>query len=482
MSKNKNLSTKIVYTSSFLMIATLICFLGSIFLLYHSNKETNLAFEEYRAFDNYTEAIRDIETASIKIMHKDNLAHATYNAKKALVESAESFKAIQKMSFENHHDFTSLQVIDTEIRTRFKIFLKATSENKSEQELREVELRFQDLQDTADQLELKDILIEHMLNQKIENVAKSRQIILYLVVAVTTMVAIFIVLSLRSLFLLRNESELRIEANMAAETECEKREEIAALIRNLVIAQGQLVQSAKMASLGEMAAGIAHELNNPLYIISGFNDRVNKELFKKSPEAHEHVKEYLQDISDGVTRMKSIIGNLKDFSRKSSEAKETVSIQWVIDKSLLLMKEQLHLGNITVEKCPPPETVYIQGDPLKLQQVFINLLANSKDAIQEKTKGTKGHIKIEVTKEENFVTVTLEDNGMGMTPETKAKVFDAFFTTKGVGKGTGLGGSISYGIIKDHGGTIACESALNIGTKFKITLPIANVVEGFDDN
>jgi len=233
--------------------------------------------------------------------------------------------------------------------------------------------------------------------------------------------------------------------------------------------QAQLVQAAKLAALGEMSAGVAHELNNPLLVVKGFNERVEYKLKKDHPQAYEATKKYLQDMNEGADRMKTIISNMQEFSRSSDHKCQPTNINDVIDKSFLLLKEQLHLHEIRVEKNLTGTNPIINADANRLEQVFFNIIANAKDALE--TSKNK-QLRVATTVENGNVLMSFSDNGTGIEQTIQGKIFDPFFTTKDVGKGTGLGLSISYGIIKEHQGTITVTSVPGKGTTFLIQLPM----------
>ena len=241
--------------------------------------------------------------------------------------------------------------------------------------------------------------------------------------------------------------------------------------------QKKITQATKLASLGEMSASVAHELNNPLYIISGFNERIIKTLKRDHPLVYESVKEYFDDVLSGLGRIRLIINHLRDFARQSPHKKKILNLNEPIEKVLVLMRDQLKAKNIKIEKNLSELSINILGDAHKLEQVFVNLFANAIDAIESKNGSWGGAIKLSTSIIKDSARVEVQDDGCGMSDEVQLKVFDAFFTTKEVGKGTGLGGSISYGIIKEHDGNIECSSNEGIGSTFRISIPVAHLVE-----
>lgn len=233
--------------------------------------------------------------------------------------------------------------------------------------------------------------------------------------------------------------------------------------------QSQLVQSAKLASLGEMSSGVAHELNNPLHFIKGFNNRIKSAIEKKSPNElnKNNILEYVKIIDENCNRMQKIIQHFRDFSRQSENQMDKVHINNVIEKSFVLLNEQLRLRSIHIEKKLDPSDPIVLGDANRLEQVIVNLIANARDALE---KSPYKSITVTTELSNNNVIIKVIDSGPGIPKDFRDKIFNPFFTTKEVGKGTGLGLSISHGIIKDHKGQISCDSNLGKGTTFIITL------------
>ncbi len=248
-------------------------------------------------------------------------------------------------------------------------------------------------------------------------------------------------------------------------------------ISDSIQAEAQLIQASKMATLGEMSAGVAHELNQPLNAI-----RIGSDLLKKMVDRGESLDPGLagkvsREISAQVERAANIINHLREFGRKSDlDELEMVNINQPIRDVFTVLGQQLKLRQITVnldldENLPP-----IVGVRNRLEQVFINLVMNARDAIEEKResphlKEQESVLTIRTYREEGKVVAIVRDNGKGMPESVKEKIFEPFFTTKEVGKGTGLGLSISYGIIKDYEGSIEVESMAGSGTIFKIAFP-----------
>lgn len=243
------------------------------------------------------------------------------------------------------------------------------------------------------------------------------------------------------------------------------------LLQELRKTQQQLVQSAKLASLGELSAGIAHEINQPLFLVQGFASRIRAVFEKHGKDLPEKVPDYLKEIQDNAARMNRIIHHLRDFSHQGANEFVAIHINHVIEKSFTLLSEQLRTRNVTVTKDLAPSNPRLQGDSHRLEQVFVNILINARDAIHSSPRKGSGRIAVSSRLEGGTIVVEIRDNGVGIAPEHLPRVFDPFFTTKRVGEGTGLGLSISHGIIQEHKGSIACVSTPAEGTTFRITLP-----------
>lgn len=231
--------------------------------------------------------------------------------------------------------------------------------------------------------------------------------------------------------------------------------------------QEQLVQAGKLATLGELTTGIAHELNNPLNNIGLFIGNVIDLIELGKADAQPMLHE-LHSAMQQVRKATEIISHLRTFGRAASVSREPVMINQVIQDAILLMREQLRLRQIKVELQFPPEDIVVIGNAIQLEQVFINLLTNARDAMAD-----VAHKVITITCKINddMVDLTVCDTGPGIPEGLEQRIFDPFFTTKEVGAGTGLGLSITYGIIKEHEGTIAVENRPGQGALFLIQLP-----------
>lgn len=236
----------------------------------------------------------------------------------------------------------------------------------------------------------------------------------------------------------------------------------------LLDSHSQLVQSAKLASMGEMVAGVNHELNNPLHIIKGFNGRIKAAYKKNGNVSFERVAPYIEAIDKSCERMNKIIQSFQNFSRQSAQSLEPIFINETVERSLALLEAQLQLRKISITKKLCQENPTILGDTHRLEQVFVNLLNNACDSFEEKNSKEK-KISISTKVAANSVIVEIRDNGCGISKDSLEKIFNPFFTTKRVGKGNGLGLSISHKIISEHHGEITCESKEGVGTSFYIS-------------
>jgi len=237
----------------------------------------------------------------------------------------------------------------------------------------------------------------------------------------------------------------------------------------------ELMQKEKLATLGEIIAGVAHELNNPLTGVLGFAD-----LLLEESGLPDGVREDVSAIKHEAERSSKIVKNLLRFARQTEFHKETLDINFVIEKTIELVEYDLKSKGITFVRKFGKNLPFISGDFYQLQQVFINLITNASQAIlSEKKSGT---IVFTSRVTDDCVEITVEDDGPGIPPDILGKIFDPFFTTKEVGKGTGLGLSVSFGIVHEHNGRITVRSELKKGTIFTLTFPFLEDSNGFEDS
>jgi two-component system NtrC family sensor kinase len=227
--------------------------------------------------------------------------------------------------------------------------------------------------------------------------------------------------------------------------------------------QAQLVRSEKLASLGELVAGIAHEINNPLTGILVFST-----LIRNDSKLDPALKNDLDTVIQETERCATIVKGLLDFARESVPQKTWTSLNDILDASLALVRNQAMFQNVTIVRDYCPDIPAILADPHQLEQVIINMLLNAGHAMA--AGGTLTLTSARAT-DINGVVAKIADTGCGIPEENLFRIFDPFFTTKDT-SGTGLGLSVSYGIIDSHGGSIEVESSVGVGTTFTITLPI----------
>ena len=248
------------------------------------------------------------------------------------------------------------------------------------------------------------------------------------------------------------------------------RAELERAMETVKTTQAQLIQREKLSAVGQFVAGVAHELNNPLTAVVGFS-----ELLQTMPPGP-HMNGYLERIARSALRCHKIVQSLLSFARQEPTERKLVQLQAVLEEGLEIMAYDLRTSGVTVVKEWTAGLPPILADPHQLQQVFVNLLSNARQAMEPAQR--EGRITLRTRVEGGRVTVEFADNGPGIRPEHLARIFDPFFTTKPVGKGTGLGLSLCYGIIQAHGGKIAVRSEPGQGATFAIDLPVAPAAAG----
>lgn len=252
-------------------------------------------------------------------------------------------------------------------------------------------------------------------------------------------------LTVRQLRQTQQELQTRIEAQLEAER--------------------RLIQAEKLAAVGEMAAGIAHELNNPLTTVTGFTELVLDDLPDESESRPD-----LELVLREARRARDVVRRLLDFSRRSESERTRVDLNELMEDVLSLTNHLMHTSGVHVDVSLGRDLPWVSVDRNQMKQVFLNLFHN---AIQAMPKGGQLFIRTGTRKREgrNWVTASIKDTGTGITPEHRERIFEPFFTTKSAQGGTGLGLSITYGIVADHGGEIEIESEIGEGTCFIVCLP-----------
>ncbi len=270
--------------------------------------------------------------------------------------------------------------------------------------------------------------------------------------------------------------ELKISSDIISKMNEELERRIQERSREVNDMQVQLFQTSKLATLGEMSAGLAHEINQPLggisLVAASFRKLMARELL--TPE---EIESGLDDIETSVQRMTKVIQHIRTFARQDLLEFIQVDVNATLESAMGLLSEQLRLHEITVERNYAPDLPKIVGEPFQLEQVWINLITNARDAVDEKGKQDPEYEKL-ITISTSYdpglkrIIIRVRDNGQGMPEEVRKKIFEPFFTTKEVGKATGLGLAISYGIIQEHQGSIELETNDGEGITISVLLPL----------
>jgi two-component system NtrC family sensor kinase len=225
-----------------------------------------------------------------------------------------------------------------------------------------------------------------------------------------------------------------------------------------------IMKSERLATIGQLAAGVAHEINNPLGGILSYSH-----LVLEDTDEQDSRRQNLEKIVVQATRCREIVKGLLDFARQTEPEMSLADINGILNESLALVEKQALFHNIDVTKHLSPAPLNVMVDTSQIQQVFINMLINAAESIEG-----QGELVLRVSKirDGSFVQVEFTDTGSGIPEENIEKLFDPFFTTKEAGHGTGLGLAISYGIIEQHKGSIEVESQMGVGTTFRVNLPL----------
>lgn len=248
-------------------------------------------------------------------------------------------------------------------------------------------------------------------------------------------------------------------------------------IRDERIMKEQIISSAKLSSLGEMAAGIAHEINNPLTIISA-KCQILKRMAQANKLSDELVSKNVEDINQTIERMSKIIRGLKSFSRDASQDNmEVASVNGIIDSTLSFCQEKFNNRNVRlIYENEKSSHLFLMCRPTELSQILLNLLNNANDAIEN---SEDKWIEIAANEHNDQISISITDSGNKIPENVRSKIMQPFFTTKELGRGTGLGLSISLGIARAHGGTLSLDETCK-NTRFVIKLPTKGFVQTFD--
>jgi|Deesub1362A_J573_1020465.scaffolds.fasta_scaffold01014_5 signal transduction histidine kinase len=316
------------------------------------------------------------------------------------------------------------------------------------------------------------LVIEIPVNEVMASLEKTRkELIIYgFVISLGIMLAILGIMRIVVITPLNKVKEAAIKLarrDYSARVEVDNEDELGELakvfnsmVEELKNKEAQVIQSEKMATVGKLAAGIAHQINNPLANIILYS-QIHREDVND-----EETKKVLEIIEEEASLASKVVQGLLDFSRQREFKNETVQVNEVIRKMLNILKPQLQYKNINLELDLDKNLPEIKGDSAKLLDAFINIATNAIDAMKE-----GGKLSIRTYKSDGKVVVEIADTGVGIPDEHLSKIFDPFFTTKEVGKGTGLGLYITYSVIEKHDGEIEVKSRVGEGTTFKIYLP-----------
>ena len=234
--------------------------------------------------------------------------------------------------------------------------------------------------------------------------------------------------------------------------------------------QARVTQAEKLAAVGQLAAGVMHEVNNPLATVGACAETLALQLPAAigEPAARDRAGELCRIIDLEVQRAKRIVNGVLDFSRPSEEAKSPLPLSGVVEEALLLLRHHARFKRVRADRLFDEAVPPVMGSASQLVQVLVALLLNAADAMQG-----EGTVAVRTAREGAEVLLEVKDHGHGIQPDHLARVFEPFFTTKPPGRGTGLGLSICYGIVRDHGGRIEVESAVGKGSTFRVRLPRA---------
>jgi signal transduction histidine kinase len=503
--------------------------LTNIGIVYSHLNMNSIAIDTFSIVEDYYQKVKNYDKLALAqdmiaevYLKEDDLSNALSYSKKS-VENAETSENIEILRdcyrtyseiFQESDDFKNglkyyriYVMLDDSIS---KLNIKRTLELG----LREEDIHYSErrallmvLDEEIEELSFKNLQIEAEKKQKETDLLKAEKNLAKqsfrrkLFIVILSFVTVSLILILIGFFTKRKDNRLLIQQkesilNINRKLES-KNEALAEAMKQIKMAQGKLVESEKMASLGQLTAGIAHEINNPVNFISSNvvplklnikeileilnayressnhtaakKDLSNAKLLEEKYDLNYMIKEIdalINGISEGATRSKEIIEGLRNFSRMDKHALKEADLHEIIDSTLLLLRNK-YKEHIEIVKDYNINIQLIQCYPVQLSQVFMNVLNNAIQAIDK-----KGLISIKTDLSDNSVIIMISDNGKGIEKDNLDNIFDPFFTTKEIGEGTGLGLSITYGIIQEHGGDIQVESEVGVGTTIKITLPL----------
>jgi len=256
--------------------------------------------------------------------------------------------------------------------------------------------------------------------------------------------------------------------NATAEEVAELVGDLRAQRAELEATRAQLVQAEKLVSMGQLASGVAHELNQPLTAILTLG-----ELLLEQERPPQTERQDVELILHAARRMGRIVSAVRTFGREMQLCLQPVDVRLPLDDALALMSEALRTASVGVDVKTCPEVPKVLADADSLEQVFINLIANARDALEASVPSHERQLSIEIGSAQDQVSVTVSDNGPGVSADVVSRIFDPFFSTKPVGRGTGLGLSISHGIVEKHGGSLVYDRAASGGARFTIILPVS---------
>ncbi len=263
-------------------------------------------------------------------------------------------------------------------------------------------------------------------------------------------------------------------------------------VRELELERAKVIHAGKMASLGEMATGVAHELKQPLTAMLFEADylkalaqkqRAQGDAVSMPDQLWDELYQVGENLIQDIARSRRIIDHLRTFGRISDNQMKLINLNRPIEDCFILTRERLYQHNVHVEQQLSPDLPLILADPYKLEQVFLNLVSNAEYALQTMVQRIvdgelvrpdfKKTLQVMTYVEDDTVVAVVRDNGSGMPEDVQAQLFTPFFTTKPIGEGTGLGLSISHSIVTEAGGEISCESEINVGTTFMLRFPVS---------